>query len=86
MGNSIDLDGYSDKIGSYVRAEAFGHGGVLYTQAFTLEYDGAPEANNNFFFDFGNIIAKLKYHIIEVCTSIPAGKAVYDFLTKPVTE
>lgn len=86
VGNSIDLDEYSDKIGSYVRAEAFGHGGVLYTQAFTLEYDGAPEPNNNFFFDFGNIIAKLKYHIIEVCTSIPAGKAVYDFLTKPVTE
>ena len=42
-GNSIDLDDYSSEIGSYVRAEAFGRGGVVYTQAFTLDYEGAPE-------------------------------------------
>ena len=60
VGNTIDLDAYSDQIGSYVRAEAFGHGGVLYTQAFTLDYDNAPESENSFFFDFGNIITKLK--------------------------
>lgn len=86
VGNTIDLDDYSDEIGSYVRAEAFGHGGVLYTQAFTLEYDNAPESENSFFFDFGNILTEIKYLIIDVCTSIPIGKAVYDYLTAPVTE
>ncbi len=52
-GNTIDLDDYSDKIGSYVRAEIIGDGGVIYTQAFTLEYDGAPEAEDEFFVDLG---------------------------------
>lgn len=86
VGNTIDLDDYSDQIGSYVRAEAFGHGGVLYTQAFTLEYDSAPESESSFFFDFGNILTEIKYCLIDMCNSIPIGKAVYDFLTKPVTE
>jgi len=86
VGNTIDLDEYSDEIGSYVRAEAFGHGGVLYTQAFTLEYDNAPETNDSFFFDFGNILAEIKYYIIEISTSIPIGKAVFDYLTAPVTK
>lgn len=52
-GNTIDLDDYSDKIGSYVRAEVIGEGGVLYTQAFTLDYDGAPEAEDVFVIDLG---------------------------------
>ncbi len=86
VGNTIDLDDYSDEISSYVRAEAFGHGGVLYTQAFTLEYDNAPEAESSFFFDFGNILTEIKYCLIDMCNSIPIGKAVYDFLTAPVTE
>lgn len=86
VGNTIDLDEYAGQIGSYVRAEAFGYGGVLYTQAFTLDYEDAPEATAEPFFDFGNLIAELKHFIIEVCTSIPFGKEVYDFLVKPVTE
>lgn len=87
VGNTIDLDEYADKIGSYVRAEAFGAGGVLYTQAFTLEYDGAPEAEEmGFFYDFGNILAALKHFLIKMGTSIHVGEAVYNFLTKTVTE
>lgn len=86
VGNTIDLDEYSNEIGSYVRAEAFGHGGVLYTQAFTLDYDNAPETESGFFFDFGNILTEIKYLIIDVCTSIPIGKAVFDYLTAPVTK
>ena len=86
VGNTIDLDDYSDKIGSYVRAEAFGHGGVLYTQAFTLQYDNAPTTEKEFFFDFGNILTYVKYALIEIGTSIPGGQIVYDFLTKQVTE
>ncbi len=45
-GNQINLDDYSEDIGSYVRAEVFGEGGITYTQAFLLEYEGAPEAEN----------------------------------------
>ncbi len=52
-GNTIDLDDYSDKIGSYVRAEIIGDGGVIYTQAFTLDYENAPEAQDEFFVDLG---------------------------------
>lgn len=86
VGNSIDLDEYSDKIGSYVRAEAFGEGGVLYTQAFTLDYEGAPADDDNaIFFDFGNILTEIKYLLIEIGTSLPGGQLVYDFLTKQIT-
>lgn len=40
---TIDLDDYTGKLGTYVRAEAFGEGGTVYTQAFILDYEGAPE-------------------------------------------
>jgi hypothetical protein len=43
-GSTLHLDDYSQGIGSYVRAQVFGEGGILYTQAFTLSYDGAPAA------------------------------------------
>lgn len=45
-GDTIDLDDYSDEIGTYVRAEILGAGGIVYTQAIMLEYDGAPETEN----------------------------------------
>ena len=45
-GNEIDLDDYSSEIGSYIRAEIFGEGGIVYTQAMLLEYEGAPEHEN----------------------------------------
>ncbi len=58
VGNSIDLDDYSDEIRNYVRAEAYGVGGVVYTQPFALDYDGVPTADKDdfgSFFDWGNI-------------------------------
>ena len=67
VGSEIDLDDYSDEIGSYVRAEVFGEGGILYTQAFTLDYDGAPEAENKFFFDWGNVVKLFADTILYVC-------------------
>ncbi len=45
-GDELALDDYSEDIGSYVRAEIFGEGGITYTQAFLLDYDGAPESEN----------------------------------------
>lgn len=41
--STLNLSDYTDEIGTYVRAEAFGEGGVIYTQAFVLSYDGQPE-------------------------------------------
>lgn len=36
---TIDLNEYSDVLGDYVRAEVFGEGGIVYTQAFLLDAD-----------------------------------------------
>ena len=55
-GNEIDLDDYSDEIGSYVRAEILGKGGIMYSEPFTLNYDGAPVAEDSGrFVDFGTL-------------------------------
>lgn len=68
VGGTIDLNDYSDKIGSYVRAEIWGEGGMLYTQPFMLQYSGAPAETTFFFFDFGrilNILENLFYTFVE---------------------
>lgn len=60
VGNSIDLDDYSDEIGNYVRAEAYGKGGVMYTQPFALDYDGVPTSDDfGKFFDWGKIASAI---------------------------
>lgn len=56
VGGTIDIDNYTDKIGSYVRAEIWGEGGILYAQPFMLQYAGAPAEKDFFFFDFGSIL------------------------------
>ena len=78
VGSTIDLDDYSDKIGSYVRAEIVGVGGVLYSQAFTLEYDGAPEAEDfGLFFDFGGIVSAICDTIVKLLPYILPLKLIY---------
>ena len=84
-GNTIDLDDYSDKIGSYVRAEVIGEGGVLYTQAFTLDYDGAPEAEKEFFLDLGlpatlicDTIVKVLAFVLKYTGIIALGNLILD--------
>ncbi len=58
-GNTIDLDDYSDKIGKYVRAETLGEGGIMYTQAFVLDYEGAPTAEKESFTDWGTLASAI---------------------------
>lgn len=41
--STLNLDDYADALGTYVRAEAFGEGGTVYTQPFVLHYDGQPK-------------------------------------------
>lgn len=82
VGNEIDLDDYSDEIGSYVRAEVFGEGGILYTQAFMLYYDGAPEAEDGFFFDFGNVVKLFADVLLDICSQSKLFCKVWYALTK----
>jgi hypothetical protein len=71
VGDTIDLDNYSDEIGSYVRAEAYGVGGVVYSQAFVLDYDGAPEAQDmGFFFDWGVIASFICDNLVKFLLGI----------------
>lgn len=85
-GNTIDLDDYSDEIGSYVRAEVVGEGGVIYTQPFTLEYDGAPTAKTGCFVDLGGVTTVLADSIVKILVKALADFKIIDivwyFLTK----
>ena len=80
VGNSIDLDDYSDEIGSYVRAEIVGEGGVIYTQSFTLEYDGAPQAKNSCFYDLGGITTILADTIVKVLVALLDKTGIINFI------
>ena len=80
-GNSIDLDDYSGELGNYVRAEVLNEGGILYTQAFVLDYEGVTQGDfNNYFFDFGTGIGKLIQLILELITSLPFFDILWDTL------
>ncbi len=70
----LALDDYSGDIGSYVRAEIFGDGGILYTQAFVLDYDGAPEAKDfSRFIDYGKLVSGLRESLIFIFNIVPFG-------------
>lgn len=43
---TIDLNEYSDVLGDYVRAEVFGEGGIVYTQAFLLDAQAKAGTSN----------------------------------------
>ncbi len=78
-GNEIDLDEYSDEIGSYVRAEVFGEGGITYTQAFLLDYDGAPEAEDKGdFVDFWWIASILPDNLVRFLGELTIFKYLWE--------
>ena len=52
----LDLNEHADELGNYVRAEVFGEGGILYTQAFLLnaeENAGTSKVVNGVYFNLG---------------------------------
>ena len=52
----IDLDDYASQLGDYVRAEVFGEGGILYTQAFLLNAEsnaGTGSVKKGVYFNLG---------------------------------
>lgn len=75
VGGTINLDDHTDRLGSYVRAEIWGEGGILYTQPFILEYEGAPGEVSFFFYDFGrilNLVEKVFYHVVDKTFALSA--------------
>ena len=78
-GDEIALDDYSEDIGSYVRAEIFGEGGITYTQAFLLEYDGAPEAEDKSDApDFWIFASFLPDTIVRFLAELPIFKYLFE--------
>ncbi|NLO46280.1 MAG: hypothetical protein GX107_07290 [Clostridiales bacterium] len=80
--STLSLGAHADKIGSYVRAEIFGDGGVLYTQPFTLEYDGAPQAKDfSRFFDGGTLVFWFREALIFIFNIVPFGCFLWKAMT-----
>lgn len=80
-GDSIDLDDYSGDIGSYVRAEIFGKGGIVYTQAFLLDYENAPiTETKNDFKDFWWILSIIPDTLVRFLGSLEVFQLIYDAL------
>ncbi len=77
-GKTVDLDN-CDNIGSYIRAEIIGKGGIVYTQAFTLEYKGAPEAKEINSSDLGSIASVFCDSLVRF---LSAFRNVFDMIYK----
>ena len=62
-GTSIDLNDYEDQLGCYIRFQLKGEGGITYSQAFTLSYEGRADKEIPHYakFDgfFGGIFKKI---------------------------
>ncbi|MBQ7957129.1 MAG: hypothetical protein IJ279_03735 [Clostridia bacterium] len=77
VGNTIDLDDYSDEIRNYVRAEAYGTGGVMYTQPFALDYDGVPTGGDfGDYFDWGIIASAICDNLVRFLAAILPVKLI----------
>ncbi len=76
-GEEIDLDEHTGNVGSYVRAEIFGEGGIVYTQAFLLEYDGAPETETKDFNDFWWLASLVPDSILRFLASLDIFKFIW---------
>lgn len=80
-GDSIDLDDYSGELGSYVRAEIFGEGGIVYTQAFLLEYENEPiTETKKDFKDFWWIASIIPDTLVRFLGSLEAFQIIWDAL------
>lgn len=78
VGKTVDLDD-CENIGSYVRAEVIGKGGIVYTQAFTLEYKGAPEAKDIDSADLGSIASVFCDTIVRLMSNF---RSIFDMIYK----
>ncbi len=77
-GDEIDLDEHSGEIGSYIRAEIFGEGGIVYTQAMLLDYEGAPESETKDTNDFWWVASIVPDTIIKFLASLEIFKHIWE--------
>ncbi len=81
-GSKINLKEHSSEIGSYVRAEIFGEGGIVYTQAFMLEYSGAPAAEIKNFVDLWPLASAVPDTIVRFVTALPIFDLIWGWIQK----
>ncbi len=79
-GDTICLDDYSRDIGSYVRAEVFGEGGVVYVQPFTLSYAGAPAPQLNDYIDLGWVYGLIPDTILNFINKLPGFDIIWNLI------
>ena len=81
-GDSIDLDDHAANIGSYVRAEIFGKGGIVYTQAFLLEYEDAPvdTTEDKEFRDFWELASFIPDNLVRFLGSFDVFRIIWEAL------
>ena len=81
-GNEIDLDEHSGEIGTYIRAEIFGEGGIVYTQAMLLEYQGAPESETKDNNDLGWFASIIPDTLVRFLASLEIFKYIWEAIAK----
>ena len=79
-GNSIDLDDYKNQLGNYVRAEIFGEGGIVYTQAFMLEYDGVSQSNGGSYTDLWQLASIIPDTLVRLLGSLSIFDTIYGWI------
>jgi len=79
-GNKIDLDEHSDLIGNYVRAEIFGVGGIVYTQPFMLDYEGAEESDGGSFTDLWKLASLIPDTLVRLLGSLSIFDMIYGWI------
>ena len=80
-GNSIDLDNHSKEIGNYVRAEIFGEGGIVYTQAFMLDYEGvATSDGGGSFTDLGKLASAIPDTLVRLLGGLSIFDTIYGWI------
>lgn len=79
-GNTIDLDDYKSELGNYVRAEIFGEGGIVYTQPFMLEYEGAEESDGDSFTDLWKLASIIPDTLVRLLGSLEIFDLIYGWI------
>ena len=79
-GNSIDLDDHKKQLGNYVRAEIFGEGGIVYTQPFMLEYEGAAESDGGSYTDLWKLASIIPDTLVRLLGSLSIFDTIYGWI------
>ena len=80
IGNTIDLDDHKKLLGNYVRAEIFGEGGIVYTQPFMLDYEGAPESAGDSFTDLWQLASIIPDTLVRLLGSLSIFDTIYGWI------